>query len=200
MSGAATEFELMQRLAAEHPTTYRGAGAVVERLADRATRATRAIFRVTLGAVALLLLIAAANVVNLQLSRAARREEEFAVRAALGAGRGRIARQLFAEGLLVAVADIGKDTFDVANQLLRRVRGGLGIATVAANAVFAAITGISIASAAVFTRSASPGTPQRALQRSICSRISGVIVSKAAAEQDGRRGPARRMADSANRA
>src|SRR5690606_13717852 len=59
-------------------------------------------------------------------------------------------------GLLVAVADIGKDTFDVANQLLRRVRGGLGIATVAANAVFAAITGISIASAAVFTRVAVP--------------------------------------------
>lgn len=59
-------------------------------------------------------------------------------------------------GLLVAVADIGKDTFEVANQLLRRVRGGLGIATVAANAVFAAITGISIASAAVFTKVAVP--------------------------------------------
>jgi C4-dicarboxylate transporter DctM subunit len=59
-------------------------------------------------------------------------------------------------GLLVAVADIGKDTFEVANQLLRRVRGGLGVATVAANAVFAAITGISIASAAVFTRVAVP--------------------------------------------
>jgi len=59
-------------------------------------------------------------------------------------------------GLLVSVADIGKDTFEVANQLLRRVRGGLGIATVAANAVFAAITGISIASAAVFTKVAVP--------------------------------------------
>jgi tripartite ATP-independent transporter DctM subunit len=59
-------------------------------------------------------------------------------------------------GLLVAAADIGKDTFEVANQLFRRVKGGLGIATVAANAVFAAITGISIASAAVFTRVAVP--------------------------------------------
>jgi tripartite ATP-independent transporter DctM subunit len=59
-------------------------------------------------------------------------------------------------GLLVSVADIGKDTFDVANQLLRRIRGGLGIATVAANTVFAAITGISIASAAVFTKVAVP--------------------------------------------
>lgn len=59
-------------------------------------------------------------------------------------------------GLLVAIADIGKDAFEVANQLLRRLRGGLGIATVASNAVFAAITGISIASAAVFTRVAVP--------------------------------------------
>ena len=59
-------------------------------------------------------------------------------------------------GLLVSIADIGKDTFEVANQLFRRVRGGLGIATVAANAVFAAITGISIASAAVFTKVAVP--------------------------------------------
>lgn len=59
-------------------------------------------------------------------------------------------------GLLVSVADIGKDTFEVANQIFRRVRGGLGIATVAANAVFAAITGISIASAAVFTKVAVP--------------------------------------------
>ena len=59
-------------------------------------------------------------------------------------------------GFLVAMADIGKDAFEVANQLFRRLRGGLGVATVAANAVFAAITGISIASAAVFTRVAVP--------------------------------------------
>jgi C4-dicarboxylate transporter, DctM subunit len=59
-------------------------------------------------------------------------------------------------GLLVSISDVGKDTFDVAQHLLRRIRGGLGIATVAANAVFAAVTGISIASAAVFTKVAVP--------------------------------------------
>lgn len=59
-------------------------------------------------------------------------------------------------GLLVAVAGIGRDTFEVAAQVFRRILGGLGIATVAANAVFAAITGISIASAAVFTKVAVP--------------------------------------------
>jgi C4-dicarboxylate transporter, DctM subunit len=59
-------------------------------------------------------------------------------------------------GLLVGAADMGTDAFSVANQMFRRIRGGLGIATVAANAVFAAITGISIASAAIFTRVAVP--------------------------------------------
>lgn len=59
-------------------------------------------------------------------------------------------------GFLVAKADIGKDAFAVAEQYLRRLRGGLGVATVAANTVFAAMTGISIASAAVFTRIVTP--------------------------------------------
>jgi tripartite ATP-independent transporter DctM subunit len=59
-------------------------------------------------------------------------------------------------GLLVSISDVGKDTFQVAEALLKRVRGGLAMATVAANAVFAAVTGISIASAAVFTKVAVP--------------------------------------------
>jgi tripartite ATP-independent transporter DctM subunit len=58
--------------------------------------------------------------------------------------------------LVVNVSGIGRDTFDVAQHLLARVRGGVGIATVAANAVFAAITGISVASAAMFTKVAVP--------------------------------------------
>lgn len=59
-------------------------------------------------------------------------------------------------GMLVSAADLGRDSFTVANQLLRRLPGGLGVATVAANAVFAAITGVTIASAAVFSRVAVP--------------------------------------------
>lgn len=59
-------------------------------------------------------------------------------------------------GLLVSISDIGKDTFEVAQSMLRRIRGGLGHATVGANAVFAAVTGVSIASAAVFTKVAVP--------------------------------------------
>ncbi len=59
-------------------------------------------------------------------------------------------------GLLISVSGIGKDTFDVASRLFKGIRGGIGISTVAANAVFAAVTGISIASAAVFTKVAVP--------------------------------------------
>jgi tripartite ATP-independent transporter DctM subunit len=59
-------------------------------------------------------------------------------------------------GLFVSVTGMGRDTFDVAAQLTRRLRGGLGIATVGANAVFAACTGTSIASASIFTRVAVP--------------------------------------------
>jgi len=59
-------------------------------------------------------------------------------------------------GLLVSVAELGRDAFVAANALLGRIKGGLGVATVGANAVFAAVTGVSIASAAVFTRIAVP--------------------------------------------
>ena len=59
-------------------------------------------------------------------------------------------------GLLVSESGLGQDIYEVANVGLRKLRGGLGVATVAANAVFAAITGVSIASAAVFTRLSVP--------------------------------------------
>ncbi|MDJ0824620.1 MAG: TRAP transporter large permease [Rhodobacter sp.] len=86
-----------------------------------------------------------------------------AVRSLALAADGAINRYLFGVvplfvlmGLVVDAADIGRDAFRVAAWLLQRVRGGLGMATVAANAVFASITGISIASAAVFARVAVP--------------------------------------------
>ena len=59
-------------------------------------------------------------------------------------------------GLIVAKAGLGKDVYEVANFAFYRIRGGLGIATVAANAIFASITGSTIASASVFTRVAVP--------------------------------------------
>ena len=58
--------------------------------------------------------------------------------------------------MLVNIGNIGRDTFDVCQWLLQRILGGLGIATVIANAIFAAITGVSIASAVVFTKVSVP--------------------------------------------
>ena len=59
-------------------------------------------------------------------------------------------------GLVVSVTSLGRDLFDSAGRILSGLRGGLGMATVLANAVFAACTGTSIASASVFTRIAVP--------------------------------------------
>ena len=59
-------------------------------------------------------------------------------------------------GMFVSVSDVGRETFVVARRLTARIRGGLAIATVGANAVFAATVGSSVASAAVFTRIAAP--------------------------------------------
>lgn len=59
-------------------------------------------------------------------------------------------------GYLVSEAGLGRDAFAVANAMFRRIKGGLGVGTIAANTLFAAITGISIASAAVFTKIAVP--------------------------------------------
>jgi tripartite ATP-independent transporter DctM subunit len=59
-------------------------------------------------------------------------------------------------GLLVGIADLGRDAFLAANALLGRIKGGLGVATVGANALFATVTGVSIVSATVFTKIAVP--------------------------------------------
>jgi tripartite ATP-independent transporter DctM subunit len=85
-------------------------------------------------------------------------------------------------GLVVSHAGMGRDIYQVANQLLRKIRGGLGVATVAANAAFAAITGVSIASASVFTRVAVPEmmrfgyTPRFAVGVVAGSSVLGMLI------------------------
>ena len=106
------------QLATEHPTTNRNTGAAVLSLRDAIAGGARASLLVLLGAVGFVLLIACVNVANLQLAEAIRRRRELAIRTAIGAGRGRLVRQLLAEsliiggigctgGLLIAYAGIG---------------------------------------------------------------------------------------------
>jgi predicted permease len=93
------------QLAKDHADTNRGIGFGAASLFEWFTGdEDRQLFGVMLGAVLLVMLIACANVGNLLLSRSAVREKELAVRAALGAGRGRVMRLLLAEALLLSVA------------------------------------------------------------------------------------------------
>ncbi|HEY2804686.1 MAG TPA: ABC transporter permease [Gemmatimonadales bacterium] len=86
----------------DFPHDYPARGFQMVGLQAEATRGVRPALGALLAGVALLLIIAAVNVSGLQLARALRRDEEFSIRAALGAGSGRLTRQLVAEGLVLA--------------------------------------------------------------------------------------------------
>jgi predicted permease len=87
----------------EHPEFDTGWGANVVSLTDQVVGSARATLLIVLAAVAIVLLIACANVGNLMLVRADGRRREFAVRTALGAPRWRLVRQWLAESVVVAV-------------------------------------------------------------------------------------------------
>ena len=94
---------IAHRLAAVYPKDYPKHFRIqIESLADQIVGNFRATLFIVLAAVGLLLLIACGNVASLLLARATAREKEFAIRAALGAGRWRIVRQLLVESLVLA--------------------------------------------------------------------------------------------------
>jgi predicted permease len=101
-------------------------GLQVVRLQEQASGKVRRGLLILMGAVGLVLLVACANVINLLLARTAARRREFAVRAALGAGRARIARQLVTENLLLCVGGAAI---------------GIGVATLGTRAMLALVPG-----------------------------------------------------------
>jgi putative ABC transport system permease protein len=95
---------LAANLEAAYPETNTGKRFVVRELKEHMVGSVKGGLWLMLGAVALVLLIACANVANLLLARASAREGETAVRSALGASRGMLARQVFAESAVLSLA------------------------------------------------------------------------------------------------
>ena len=93
-----------QRLKEQYPDAYKGPGTALVSVHEYVVRKTRPALIALLAAVGIVALIACFNAAHLLLSRALRREGEFALRVALGASHGRLAGILFSEGVLLSLA------------------------------------------------------------------------------------------------
>ena len=95
---------IAESLAREYPASNAEMGVRVMPMIDAVAGSIRPMLRLLMGAVAVLLLIACANVANLLLAKGLRRERETSIRSALGASRARLVRLFFIEGLVLGVA------------------------------------------------------------------------------------------------
>jgi len=179
---------IVAALAKQYPDSNKYRGLRIEYLMDVLTSEVRPALLLLLGAVGCVLLVACANVANLLLARAGTRHREIAIRAALGAGRFRVVRQVLTESVLLSLAGGAAGLLAAvwANELLVRfgppVVPRLGESRVDL-AVFAFALGVSLLTGIVFgiapALRASQADPAEALKEGARGSTEGLRSNKA---------------------